>query len=82
MVSTSRLEDQKVKRLDGQIKRLEKHADEKRARLGNVIDMDAVADRLEMVQPTDLLEAQHMQLAPTKAKPHKPVTMVIDIDVD
>ena len=82
VVSTSRLEDQKVKRLDGQIKRLEKHADEKRARLGNVIDMDAVADRLEMVQPTDLLEAQHMQRAPTKAKPHKPVTMVIDIDVD
>lgn len=55
MVSISRLEDQKVKRAQGQVKRLQKHMDEATARAGTVIDMDAVADRLE-AQPTDLLD--------------------------
>lgn len=55
VVSISRLEDQKVKRAQGQVKRLQKHMDEATARAGTVIDMDAVADRLE-AQPTDLLD--------------------------
>lgn len=55
VVNVSRLEDQKVKRAQGQIKRLQKHMDEATARAGTVIDMDAVADRLE-TQQTDLLE--------------------------
>ena len=78
VVSTSRLEDQKIKRVKNQIKRLDQHADEKRARMGNTMDMDEVADRLDAAAPT-LIDAPHMQPAPFKPAPHRS-TRVIDID--
>ena len=52
VISTSRIEDQRAKRLAGQIKRLEKHADEKRERATPVLDLDALADKLELGNDT------------------------------
>lgn len=48
--SDNRMEDLRQKRLDGQINRLEKKADETRARAGRVIDVDAVADGAALPQ--------------------------------
>ena len=80
VISKSRIEDQKVKRLAGQIKRLEKHADEKRARATPALDMDSVADRLE-------LNDDHMQLldpiSPRQASLKKRIDQdrIIDLDI-
>lgn len=73
VVSKSRLDDQRIKRLDGQIKRLEKHADEKRARATGSIDMDAVADSLEMSDGVELLP-------PSRSR--QPPKRIIDMDMD
>lgn len=56
VVSHSRLEDQRAKRLQGQLKRLDKHRDEARDRATPAIDMDSVADKLDMGRGVELLE--------------------------
>ncbi len=70
VVDKSRIEDQRVKRLDGQIKRLEKHAAEKRGRATPALDMDSVADRLETSAPA--------LLDPVS----RPTRRIIDINID
>lgn len=79
VISTSRIEDQRAKRLTGQVKRLQKHIDEKTQRATPAIDMDAVADRLEVADSaTELL--QPVKTA-AKNQTHKQSKRVIDIDI-
>ena len=75
-LSESRIKDATVVKEKKALQRLENHIQEVKARHAPAIDMDEVANRLEMPN-FELLEPVR-----SKAKPHKPVTMVIDIDVD
>ena len=89
-ISDSRIKDQAAKRVAGQIKRLEKHADEKRERATPVLDLDALADKLEqsheapaalpVAHPDNLLKPLHPRLEPVKTNT-KTQQRVIDIDI-
>lgn len=80
VVSHSRLEDQRAKRLQGQLKRLEKHADEARDRATPAIDMDVVADKLELNdEPIQLLDP--VFASQSKIKKRIDQDRIIDLDI-
>jgi putative transposase len=82
VVSKSRLEDQRAKRLQGQLKRLDKHADEARDRATPAIDMDAVADKLDMGRGVELLEpASERNRRLTERLQTKNNEPIIDLDI-
>ena len=88
VVSSSRIDDQRAKRLQGQIKRLEKHADEKRERATPAIDLDKQADRFAMQEPAEQLpSAQDELLDPLNIRREraqeriKQSKRIIDIDI-
>ena len=54
MLPTSRLEEQRLKRLDGQTKRLQRHLEEAKARAQDSVTAADVVASLENLQPTTL----------------------------